>query len=224
MSADHFFLGVDIETSGPNHHTHALLAIGAAVVNADTFQTVDTFRVLFPLPKEQDRSWDERTYREFWSCARKENNGNTPLSLLQSLQQQYGVSQPRDGLQQFWTWLTSVSRDKDVVICTDTSGYDIGWLESRLGYFGIADSMLTCTGKYKPIRNVSNYADGVMGRNYFTNEDTSRDTLVKLGASQYMLNVYDLLVHDHDPVNDAITIATEGALYHALATTPELQH
>jgi hypothetical protein len=211
------YIAVDIEATGQGPYKHAIVAVGAVHINVKTFAIESSIRILLPLGDHSmgcPPTWDEDTYKEFWTNTDKRADGKTPLDALRELYKiQQAVEEP-EGANQFALWLMDCfDKHERTVVITDTASFDTSFLNLWLDkWTGIPNlNYAQGSGHYRPVRDISSLYSGVAGQSpaqgLFGNFRKAAD---KLGIPEDgRFNDDD---HDHDPLNDATVIANRAVL------------
>jgi hypothetical protein len=191
------YLIVDIETSGQSQTKNDLMAIGACIGNQKTGEIIDEFQV-FLKPITGEIRWEKRCLEEFWD--KHIDIKNEILNNIDTI----GMS-PNGAMAKFHNWVNNHS--EDIIIMTDTAGYDIGFINHYLSLYDLPSMNYIIGGKYKPIRDLSSFHMGV-GRVLPMNGlwGAEAAALKALGA-ELVDNPYKA---SHMPVEDAKSICWEA--------------
>lgn len=205
------YLVIDVETSGADLVKNFLLATGACVVDSKTgcIDKSDEFLVYYQKPLETD--FEQRCRVEFWD-KKNEFSEYTNMKLLEIQQQKFGIVDPTEGTEKFQDYLEEMAKKyvNDLVIITDTAGFDVAWINYYLGKFSSSKRILSLnyvTGKYQPTRDVTSF---YMGIGCHLPEDGL------WGSKEVALSILNgkfpdfKVEHDHNPLNDAKTIAMQA--------------
>jgi hypothetical protein len=198
-----YYLAIDVETSGRNMNAHFLVAFGAVLLRTSDRSAVETFSTYVRQPPHT--CWEERCVTEFWTRdARMQALYEKACKECSDEKTPGGA----EALTNFVAWARGcVSKygRENIVVITDTAGYDVGWLDRNMP---AEFSMNYLLGDYTLIRDVSSFHMGVARvtphLGLWRAEERAR---AKLGLQKCALPVE----HDHDPVNDAFVIALEAA-------------
>lgn len=203
------FVGIDVEGTGQCMRTNFMPRFGAAVVEIETGVCVDRF-CTFVKPPSPSHGWEQRCLDEFW--LKTPEMAQKHAEIVAALET---APTPDEAGAAFMTWIgTLVARfGADALMFTsDTAGYDYAWLSSVLPK---GTSLLYAFGSYRPVFACSNFYGGVAG------VTPRRSLWGLLGSCAERLGIEKpaspTAVHDHNPMNDAETIAYEaGAIVRAV--------
>lgn len=210
------FLAVDVETSGQDMQRNFLVCIGAAVVDAESNQVrerSDEFLVYLTPPR--NKGWEPRCLRNFWCDERKAINGRTQYTLLEEAWRQYGAYPPSEALDMFVSYVQRmVKKYPRLIVLTDTTGYDLAWLDYALQHFTHHsrpfDSMAYCTGDYRTPWNVTAFYRGLArcGPHRALSEasNAEQEALVAVAGERARFPDFGVQ-HDHNPLHDARLMA-----------------
>lgn len=210
------FVGIDVEGTGQCMRTNFMPRFGAAVVEIETGECLERF-CTFVKPPSPEHGWEQRCLDEFW--LRKPEPGATEARLAEiaAVTAKYHeicaavptAPTPDEAGQLFMAWIgTLVARfgAQSLMFVSDTAGYDYAWLSTVLPK---GTSLLYAFGSYRPVFACSNFYGGVAG------VTPTHSLWGLLGACAEKLNIEKpaspTAVHDHNPMNDAETIAYEAA-------------
>lgn len=147
---------VDIEASGQHQTKNEMMAIGACIGDSKTGEIIDEFQVFLKPHDQDDIHWEQRSLDEFWD--KHPDIKKEVLNKISSV----GLS-PNEAMIQFHNWINDKPPDvlKDMIIMTDTAGFDIGFLNYYLSFADMPSMNYIIGGKYRPIRDASSFHMGV---------------------------------------------------------------
>jgi len=162
--------------------------------------------------------WESRCFAEFWN--KEDEHGGTPLRRLIALQGKYGTLSLRDAIDEFLEWTaamyTRFERDGNkIMVVVDTAAFDTTWLNDALAKYsnGRVPSLLYLRGdhKYRPVRDVTSFHMGIARQTpamgFF---GADKAALKTLAIDEWPASVR-AIEHDHNPLNDAKSIALKAA-------------
>jgi len=209
-------------------------ASGETLANALVPSIEAEFRVVLELPWHNTRDgapvFERRCWDEFWNVP--DDNGSTVYGYLKRLGDAHGRVAPAAGARALWDWLrhvcTEVAKPMEPVrLITDTVGYDAGWLNAFLARH-LDDVALHhyhaleyVTGEYVAVRCVTDYYIGAIQRTPHSDSSGACDELMErmsaaLGLPLAWPSAVSAVVHDHDPLNDALSMTLKAAYVSAL--------
>jgi DNA polymerase III epsilon subunit-like protein len=119
------YVGVDIETTGPNMATNYMIAFGAYAISYDPVNnvatSVDKFYGAMSPPTKLLHGFDEKCYAEYWS---------KQPDLLKKFEQD--AKDPREVMPAFYAWISKLS---NVIIVSDFPEYDVAWINMYLALY-----------------------------------------------------------------------------------------
>ena len=131
---NNFMLFIDVETTGADVLKHDMLCFAAVIIDIKTGKFIDEFKVYLE-PRNGAINWERRCKEEFWY--RPDNTENTKQTLYDLERYKVPI---KLGMQQFYDWVNK-KQSKDVLdnltIYTDTSGFDICWINVYLSLAGL---------------------------------------------------------------------------------------
>lgn len=209
-----YFLAVDVETTGRCIQENHLAAVGAALVDASVAppKVVDEFLVYLKMPKE--KKWEQRCLDEFWLKPENKQVYETTKAEIED----ENCPTVKKGMDAFQSWVLRATAGRDVLLVSDTAGFDFGWIDAHLS----GTSSLYLLGTYKPTRDMSSWCVGVSGVSPF---DAVWDSK-KLACKQLKMEppVFPEHLHDHNPSNDAKTIGMTFAVMYQQQQLINMEH
>lgn len=205
------YLVIDVEAKGSNIVRNNMLCFGAAIGDAATGEVTDEFLVF--LRQERDDDWEPRCLTEFWD---RPNMVATKELILARCAAE-GV-ESAEAMHRFRAWVLDrpAAHLADMIVVTDTAGFDVGFLNYHLGRadpaLGMPASMDYLFGGYRPIRDVSSFHMGV------ARQTPDRGLWGAEAAAAKALGVVippNPYTADHLPNNDAKAICWEVMQIHA---------
>lgn len=216
VSGVRYFVGYDVEATGQCMRTNFMPRFGAAVVEIATGECVDRFGT-FVKPPTPEHGWEQRCLDEFW--LRKPGPDATPEQIadIEAVAKKWReindamdtAPTPDEAGRAFVAWIDGlVARygADSLMLVSDTAGFDYAWLTTVLPP---GKSLLYLFGQYRPTFACSSFYAGV------ARSTPIRSLWGHLNACAKSLGIgrpqSPSAVHDHNPVNDAETIAYEAA-------------
>jgi hypothetical protein len=214
-------LAVDVESMGANLLSHHTTQLGAAVVDLETGLVLSTFNeyikkdAVYTETGDIVHGFEPRCETEFWD--------KHPLKKAETLERIYHPDTLYDYqvVIKFVAWVRWICNDANVVVVTDTSGFDVARIDKMFPMYATAEHFPTSmnylfldkTGtktRYNGIEQVSSLAKGIA---------CALSVSKPPGLSNFELACMALGVpvphfpveHDHDPANDATVIAMRYA-------------
>jgi len=200
-------LAFDIERSGPRLE-HDTIAIGACVLDW-TFKELDRLCLLgyFPKPDAcgQQTEFDPKTWEEFWS---KHQDTLTALTYTGTKTKKAREEEIVEQVQAFrrkWE-LNAEKNNLKLEVCTDNNVFDGGFINCLLfEYSKQLPFPYSTQGEYRPFWETHSQQRGLL---MAVDPGFKQDW----GYSQRINELYDIPAvmekpHDHNPANDAYTIA-----------------
>jgi DNA polymerase III epsilon subunit-like protein len=207
------YLVVDIETKGQHQTKNDMLCFGACIANSLTKEIEVEFQIYLKPKISNDDGWEQRCLDEFWN---KPENIETKNNMLQTITE-HGV-EPSKAMHMFYNWINNRSKEEkdSMIVVTDTSGYDIGFLNHYLSEANLPSMNYIIGNEYRPSRDSSSFHMGIA--NQLPSQGlwgAEQAALKKLGHSPELLkkNPYKA---SHVPVEDAKSIAWEVMLLDGL--------
>jgi hypothetical protein len=211
-----YFLGFDVEGSGQCMKTNFMPRFGLALVEIATGQLVERYGS-FVKPPTPEHGWELRCLEEFW--LKKLDATATPKQIEDARQIKLKYEEiianlpsaptPDEAGLAFVEWINKLVAKygkTTIMLASDTAGYDYAWLSSILP---AGTSLLYLFGEYRPTFAVSNFYGGVAGLTPTKSLWGLFNACVsKLGIEKPACANIE---HDHNPMNDAATIAYEAA-------------
>lgn len=196
MSEKDKYLIIDIETMGQDQLENGMLCVGACIGDPEINKIIDEFEVYIKL--EPDKTWEQRCLDEFWN-----KNLKIKEAILSKIESE-GLP-ANEAMKKFYDWIHNRDYVKNIIIMTDTSGFDIGFLNNYLSKAKLP-SVNYLLGEYRPTRDSSSFHMGVAKKlpcdGLWGAESAAAEKLgISLGDNPY--------IADHTPKNDAKSICWE---------------
>lgn len=195
-------LAYDGEFSGPCTRKHALVALGAALVDLETGKLLEKF--MTHVRVAEGREWDESTVSEFW-----QKEGKTFYEEI--LREQERAPLPDEAGILFCKWADEIAKKYEgqkIVLLSDTAGSDFSWLETILPAPRAAKMLFN--RRFTPSISSTSFYLGLSS----TTPDVSLNKSFAEKAALETLGIGEMpdlgVEHDHNPANDA---ARCGLLY-----------
>lgn len=201
---------IDVETTGRDLLKHDMVCFAAVIMDIKTGNFIDEFKVYLK-PKSGTLNWEKRCQEEFWNAPK--NIENTKQTLINF--EKYAV--PIEvGMEQFFKWINLrhwINNDPEnrkklldnMIICTDTAGYDIAWINRYLSEANLeTDCCYIIQDEYKPTRDTNSFYFGIAKS--FPEDGLykcEKKALSCFGLSHERFDLLNPYKHDHDPINDA---------------------
>lgn len=196
-----YVMALDIESLGPDVFVHALVAIGAVVVEVSTNKVVEYFSCYMNIG--DDYGYDPVCREEYW-----DNHEKFPMNII--IKERFTTSNisTQEGIKLFANWLdaceSKYANKGKMHFVTDTIGYDAAWITHHfakwLGRLPL-DHQFGDPKLYRSLKHTNDFAKGVLGAESFS-EGSWREKLVNKGVE-----LPDDSMHCHDPKKDAEYIA-----------------
>jgi len=203
MTPIRYLLGIDVESTGGCLKTNFMPRFGAALVDIETLETVQRFST-FVKPPTPAHTWEKRCLDEFWT---KPDMMPKYQEILHNMNCVTTPTPDEAGVL-FMEWiniLVGKYGQDSMMVVSDTAGYDYAWLQSILP---AGMSMLYLFGHYVPTFAASNFYGGVA---MVTPVEQVFGTMEACCNKLSIQKPTNGVVHDHNPMNDAETIAYEAA-------------
>lgn len=210
------YVVIDIETTGPNHVQNRMLCFGAAIGDAATGKIIDTFERYIHIPAEElSRSWDLRTFEEFWS---RPDMIATRDAIIARCEDANKSDIASSAMIAFYNWLNNRNSDEidRMVILTDTAAFDTYFMNVYLAHARVSTLEFILGGKYKPTRDSSSFHAGV--GHLLPHESmwgAESAALTKLGLKPSIMEQNPHKA-DHTPKHDAMSICWEIMKIHEI--------
>ena len=185
-----FIFSLDIEHSG-----YEIIAIGAVVVD----ETGNKIHEFLATSYHEETIFTKKCWSEFWS--------KNPEALLGLVDCPQKVSNTSELTELFYNFYTDVWHQQMTFI-SDNPGFDIGELNAELNCLGKSSLYTDQYGKYHKIKDVVGVQEGII-------RARNNGVSPEWGLSQFIREQYatgtklPLIEHDHNPVNDAHSIAID---------------
>jgi hypothetical protein len=151
-------LAIDVETSGGNVLKHWMPEVAGAFWRIGDHKPLATFYRCLAQPL--DTEWSEGTLAQFWNNPEKGFDGKTPLQALHERQAAHApLADPIQAMHDFVAWARALEAakaddDEEIMIVTDTTGFDAAWLAVYLARAGY-DGPETLFGQWRSKRSAS---------------------------------------------------------------------
>jgi hypothetical protein len=206
-----YFLAVDIEATGQFLTKNAMIGIGSTVMN-EKGEEVDNFVGFMKVPN--NRTWEQRCVDEFWS-----KNKET-LDYIKERWEDAGTVMTK-----FAGWLNTMDLKykKDLAILSNNSGYDFAWIDTYLSEYTNRSSIyyrLVSDGVCFDEKGVELPESYVYRKTWDTPSIFHGSIFEKTGKYEEwglvkkvecQNNVWE---NDHNPLNDARTIASNYIIFY----------
>lgn len=193
-----FYLGVDVETTGQNLTQHAMIALGAVVMD-EQFNELETFAGYLKMNKS--RVWEQRCVDEFWSknqtiLEKIEKNANNPYVVMNSFVE--------------WLSLLDAKFKDNLVVVSDNVGFDVAWINEYLSIYTTRPSLdyrwcdIEKKYVYRRIWDTNSVMHGALLVNTGKVIEWNVETALEVQNDRWK--------NDHDPLNDARNVAANYIL------------
>lgn len=215
-------IAVDVETSGPNLKKNFMPEFSASFLKIGQKTPIGTFYRLLKQP--EGREWSQKTLAEFWNKPDAENNNIPPIIGFLEREQREEKVDLAEAMDAFVDWIRECQKEVEaakglLLIITDTSGFDVKWIDYYLSHYSTkADSLDEALGYYQPTRDISSFMLGV-GRKLkaFKSSETAFNVLGTNKEECWGTS----FAHNHDPQSDANHIAATASFVLARIASPE---
>lgn len=205
-------LAFDIERSGGTNK-HDTIAIGASVLDED-FNELDS--LFLPGYVSGETQFEPRCWEEFWS---KNTDVLNIIKYTGNLSYSDRQKEMIEAFQAFrckWEELCE-SNGHELILVSDNAVYDGGFINQMI-FTHIPDTLpipySAKKQKYKPFRETNSILRGIL---FVADPDYTS----QFGLSRRIAEIYDvptpIAKHDHNPANDAYTIAYDFQVANAIA-------
>ncbi|MBP9692621.1 MAG: hypothetical protein KBD90_04740 [Alphaproteobacteria bacterium] len=186
LGVTHHVLAVDVEVSGCSLTQNGIVSIGASLQDQDSNE-LHAFQVNVQLP--EGRIYEEKCLKEFWRKNKK----------IYAFVQQNAIS-PLMAMEQFDQFLTQVETTyPELILVSDNPGLDIAWLNLYLAQYTDRLSLSYAANQtYRTIWDTQSMQKVLLSQR--GDFDSTCGLPKKLGFKSKW-------VYDHNPLNDARTIA-----------------
>jgi len=198
-------IAFDFEAAGGCTPQHGFLELGAVLVRESDSKVISSFQSFASM---QHFDWEERCLEEFWKRP----------DMAQRFQQVVeGVAKETKGpnkvVAEFLQWAKDVTKDvEDVYFITDNAPFDAGILRA---FSDKEDVMYALGGEYRNIIDTNTFYKGLGGQPVTCSSWNSKDLAIaglnRIRATKGLPALDGFpkfeVNHDHNPVNDATSIA-----------------
>jgi len=188
-------IAFDFESFGGIPLVHGFCQLGARLVREEDDAILATFS---EYANQEGYVQEERCLKEFWLPLPNKRYEQVVMKCAMS------PNNPFQVCELFWKWVDDNAPKDSTVLITDNSAYDTALLKT----FTKSRDILYVFGKYRGIIDVTRWYQGV------AHLPLNVDTLKLKGTKELALNALGQkelpkldVQHDHDAVNDALTIA-----------------
>jgi hypothetical protein len=231
----YYYLVVDVETTGQNYVDNDMLSFGACVINAKNGEIVWTFKV-FIKPrcpthlnditgsfdmKAVDARFEKRCNVEFWE--KNEEMKKVKMELLKNCEEKGYTGMGAMSAFHYAVNALPYPILRNMCILTDTSGFDIGWMDYYLSLARLPSMNYIIGGEYRPTFCTTSLLFGY-GIHYLQDGlwGSEKGVCRMLGIDFDDFENANPYKHDHDPLNDARHIAWSFvSLEHLLIQTKQ---
>lgn len=208
--------GVDIETLGPDPCKHALVGIGAMVIDMATNRGVEYFSCFMRIDEGAGYGYDPWCKQDYW-----DNHAKFPMNVEIKKRFETSNLSTAAGVRLFAEWMDACDAEygeKGIHWVSDTIGYDTAWISH---HFGVQlgrcpiDFVRGDPRQYRSFKHANDFAKGVLGIEAF-GDGNWRDKLRARGVEMPAESE-----HCHNPRDDAGYIAKTytGALRYLIRTS-----
>ena len=200
----------DVETTGPNVLRNWMPEFAGAYWRIGDRAPTETFyRGLLQPPATE---WDATTLAEFWNHPDHGFDGMTPLeALLKRQSANVPLADPVQAMKDFAQWVQQLdaakSSDEEIILVSDTTGFDAQWLAVYLARAGLPGPELLF-GEYRPLRDTNSLFFGIAKT--IDKWGSERAALAALNIDK-MPDWVQQYAHNHDPLSDANSIAASAS-------------
>ena len=196
-----YYIDIDVESTGFSLKKHAMIAFGAVIWN-DKSTEIDTFLGCMKVPR--DRGWEKDCLNNFWK-----KDGAESLKIIKAKEKN-----PREVMSKFVVWLDKwqMKYQKDLIILSDTAGYDYSWINTYLCEFTNRHTIeYRCKPngvyRYHRILSTGSIYVGVLTSKTGENHESISELEDKMKIKNGKWN------NDHNPLNDARNIVANYLIY-----------
>jgi hypothetical protein len=183
--SNYHVLAVDIEASGPSLKKNGIVSIGASILDAFSNEK-DSFQINLSLP--EGKEYEENCLNEFW------------LKNIQAYNfVQTNATNPKIAMQEFVNFIDNAERFENLKIVSDNPSFDIAWLNHYILEFTERVPLgYTASNEYRIIWDTHSMQKTLLAMKGDSRSEWGLPE--KLGLKSHWM-------HDHNPLNDARTIA-----------------
>jgi len=208
------YVGFDIETSGSFFGLHKVIAVGMCAIG-DDFNIIDSIRFDCYLPDQC--LFEQRTWDEFWSKYSKILDGFRYTGKLKQAEkvEKWMVEE----FQKFRSKMEQHAKDigAKYYFVSDNKIFDGGFMNALIGKH-TSDMPLPYTASTSQYSSF--FETHSMQKGFLLAIDPNFDPDIKSGFTNRIAELYDvpppLKEHDHNPENDAYSIAYDFAVMMAI--------
>lgn len=198
-----YYFAFDVETTGQFLTKNAIIAFGCTVMN-ENYKEIDSFEGYMNIP--DDRSFEKRCYDEFWSKQKE---------ILESIKKK--MQDPKEVMDKFVKWMDCIDLKygDDLIVLSDTAGYDYAWLDMYLSLFTDRYSLYYRLKDIKDSKRIYEYR-----RTWDTNSmyngalmEKKNGKFIEWNLEKELSCQTDKFENDHNPLTDARNIAANYILF-----------